>query len=114
METQTNDTELQLQLQLHSTMESDQQTPVEIVIEQPSTVMNNAITTEEVQQTTQSEEKEQPPPATPNRNEITDRFAAKLGFTTESPQQTPKRPDIHLDIQLKDKENNIVYFPELC
>ena len=38
----------------------------------------------------------------------------KLGFTTESPQQTPKRPDIHLDIQLKDKENNVVYFPDLC
>ncbi|CAB4378432.1 unnamed protein product [Rhizophagus irregularis] len=40
--------------------------------------------------------------------------AVKLGFTSESPQQTPKRPDIHLDIQLKDKENNVVYFPDLC
>src|SRR5438270_12100692 len=40
--------------------------------------------------------------------------AVRLGFTTENPQQTPKRPDIHLDIQLKDKENNIVYFPDLC
>jgi hypothetical protein len=38
----------------------------------------------------------------------------KQNFTNESPQQTPKRPDIHLDIQLKDKENNIVYFPDLC
>jgi len=40
--------------------------------------------------------------------------AVKLGFASESPQQTPKRPDIHLDIQLKNKENNIVYFPDLC
>ncbi|CAI2181782.1 19128_t:CDS:2 [Funneliformis geosporum] len=109
---ETNDPEL------YSTLEGDQskgdQPPpaVEIIIEQASTPVPNNNSEEVQQQTTQISE--QPTPATQNKCEVTDRFTAKLGLTAESPQQTPKRPDIHLDIQLKNKENNIVFFPALC